>query len=675
MRSRIPLLTLLVGASLASLPLESRAQAPVANATVDRLAIVVAAGRVHVYPSSVPSDGEGWFISRDGVRLNTEPLTGVAGPQEFAAAVGADLDLLQRITGTESAVAAYRRLRLGGTAAGIAQVLSPRAAFALGALYVDSTARRGASHAYVAELVRLDRPDSVLRRARGTVPIIDMVVPVPGMPRASTADGVVALGWDAARFVGAADDIVVAFTVERADSAGPFVRITPQPLMRLADRLSGFRDESAIAGATYRYRVRAADLLGRLSVPGPAITVRAPAARGPNPPTVVATEPADGRIRLVWNTSPEPLTRGYHVERSVGGDSTFRRITRVLVPVDEPEFVDSLTRGREIYTYRVRAVDLDGRVGAPSNGTTARGLDLRPPAAPTALTLTPLPGRRVRLAWRATGDRDLRGYEVHRAERGDSTFARMTPVALTTTTFVDSGYGGTATGTTVLEAGLEPGREYTWRVVAIDSSANVSAPLEGRLRIVDDEAPEPVRGLDVRNHLGRYVEVSWTASPSLDVARYAVERVIAGSQPTLVATVGPQASFLVRDTTAIKGRPAAWRVIAVDSAGNLAQPVADTLTFRDITRPPAPRRVTAVRADGATMVRWERVVSLDFRGYVVYRAVRVDGPRTRLSTTPVTALEFLDRAPVPGAFYVVRAVDASGNESAESVAVQVVERP
>ena len=87
-------------------------------------------------------------------------------------------------------------------------------------------------------------------------------------------------------------------------------------------------------------------------------------------------------------------------------------------------------------------------------------------------------------------------------------------------------------------------------------------------------------------------------------------------------------------------------------------------------------RVTAVRAAGTTTVRWERVVSRDLRGYVVYRAERTDGLRTRLTAQPVTTLEFIDRAGTATSRYVIRAVDASGNESDESpVAVTVERRP
>ncbi|MCC7002685.1 MAG: fibronectin type III domain-containing protein [Gemmatimonadaceae bacterium] len=654
---------LLTGASVGSVA----AQLPTPAPAPSRLAIVVAQGRVYVYPSRVPSEGEGWIITRDGVRLTRDPMTGVRGPNEFAAAIGDEMALVQQITGTENSVATYRRLRVGGTSAAIAQILSPRTAAALGALFVDSAVTAGATHTYAAQLVRLARPDSVLRNVRGTVQVVDMIVPPPAAPRAAVTDGLNSLAWDATRFTGATTDIVVAYTVERADSVGAFTRITSLPVMRLADRASGMQDETALPGVRYRYRIRAADFLGRLSTPSAVVSVRAPDTRGPTPPTSIASEALDGRNRIVWNITPEPLAMGYHVERTVGGDSTFRRITRTPIALDEPETVDSLVRGREIYTYRVRVIDREGRIGAPSNLSTVRAIDLRPPVAPAAVTVTPLRGYAVRLTWRAAPERDLRGYEVHRAEQGDTGFVRLTALPITGTVYVDSGYKDNT---------LEPGREYVWRIVAVDSSANTSTPTEVRFRLVDDEAPETIRSMLVRNHLGRYVEVSFTPSPSLDVARYLVERV--GDAATLVATVNVTGPFIVRDTTVMQGRRMRWRVVALDSAGNRSAPVADTLTFRDLTRPPAPRRVTAIRSGGpvaTTTVRWERVVSADLRGYVVYRAERTDGPRTKLTATPTTAQEFIDRAGSPNARYVVRAVDASGNESDESPVAVVVVRP
>jgi fibronectin type 3 domain-containing protein len=672
-RARVGVALLVIATSPlapASLRAQLPTSAPAAAPTVFRLAVVVANGRVHLYPGRVPADGEGWVYLRDGVRLTRTPVTGVQGPAEFAAAVGSDLQLLLEVTGTDTSLGAYRRLRGGGTASGIAQILSPRAAAALGALYVDSTAAPGSLHTYAAELVRLARPDSVLRRAAASVRVATMPIAAPAAPTARVTDDAIAVSWSVPRFTGASDDIIVAYTVERADSTGEFRRVSALPVMRLAADRTEYRDDEAQPSELYRYRVRAADMLGRLSAPSAAVALRAPATRGPVPPPQVAADVTDGRIRLVWTISPEPRTVGYHVERSVGGDSSFTRVTRTPIAGDQPEFVDSLVRGRQIYSYRVRAVDAAGRVGAPSNPTTTRALDERPPAAPGELAVALLDGHRVRLTWRAVADRDVRGYEVRRAEPNDTVFATLTPVPIRAVQFVDAGYDGST---------LEPGREYTWRVVAVDSSGNVSVPAEKRFKLVDDEAPDPVRSILVHNELGRRVDISWTGSPSRDIAHYIVERVAAGATPAtapvVVATVGVREEFSARDTTVLKGQLMRWRVIAVDSAGNRSAPRSDTLTFRDLTKPPAPRRATAILTGGVTTLQWERVVSADLRGYVIYRAERTDGPRTRVTSVPATTREYLDRAASAGTRWFVRAVDASGNESDESPVAVTVERP
>ncbi|MCL4215104.1 MAG: fibronectin type III domain-containing protein [Gemmatimonadales bacterium] len=657
----------LVALSAPMAPAQGPPAAPrsAAAGEVGRLAVVVADGRVFLYPSRAPSDGEGWLILRDGTPLTREPMTGALGPAEFSAIVGPDLPLVEGIAGTSGSVATWRRLRAGGSAAGIAQVLSPRAALAMGALYVDSTTTAGALHTYEAHLVRLSRPDSVVRRARAVVRVTTTVLPTPAAPQGRVRDGVIAISWRSPAFTGASDDPIVAYVVERADSVGGFTRITQTPVMRLADGTGGHSDASAAAGRLYRYRIRAADLIGRLSAPSVEVAVRAPGQRGPLPPVAVGAEVVDGRIRVVWTLPPEPQARSYHVERSVGGDSNYVRVTRTPLPYDVPEYIDTQVRGREIYSYRVRVLDDAGRIGPASNPTTTRGIDLTAPGAPTQLVARQVPGHAVRLSWRAPADRDIRGYEVHRAESGDTVFARLTGEPRAGLTYADAGYDG---------ATLEPGREYAWRVFAVDSSGNSSPFAEVRLRLPDDEAPEAARSILLRNHLGRWMEISWAPSPSADVVRYVVER--AGAAPIPVGTVDARGTLTVRDTTAEKGRVGRWSVVAIDSAGNRSPALTDTLTFRDLTRPPAPRRVTAVRAEGATSVKWERVVSSDLRGYVVYRAERTDGPRTRITAAPITALEFVDRAGTATSRYVVRAVDANGNESDESpVAVTVERRP
>jgi fibronectin type 3 domain-containing protein len=634
-----------------------------------RLAVVVSEGVVYLFPSRIPADGEGWRITRDGRPLGSALLTGVRSAQAFASAVGEDLPLLQRIAGDTSLVGMYRALRTG-TAGSIAQVLSPRAAIALGGLYVDSAASPRATHRYVAELVRLARPETVVSRASATVTVIDTPLPVAPLPRAEVREADIALQWTAPPFTGASGDVTVAYIVERADSVGAFQRVSSLPVMRLADRASGWQDDALVRGHRMRYRLRGVDLIGRVSAPGPSVTVRHPAERGPLPPPQVAAVATNGRIRVVWTVSPEPRTRGFIVERAVGQDTVFRRVTKDPLPADVPEFTDSLVRGRELYTYRVRAVDGEGRIGAPSNGTTARGLDGEPPRPPTALGATLLAGRRARLVWQAPPDRDLRGYVVARAE-GPATgtavaFARLVTEPQRGVVFVDSGYGATP---------LEPGRRYTWRVVAVDSSGNESPGADVMLEVPDDEPPLAVRSLSLQNHLGRDVVIAWTASPSADVARYEVTRIDSAGATVPVATVVAGGALAARDTSARRGRRATWRVVPVDSAGNRGEPVQDTLTLRAATRPPAPRRVTAVRDGEGVRVRWERVASRSLAGYAVYRIAAGAPALVRAAVVPPGITTWRDPSPRPSMRYVVRAIDEFGTESSDGPVAVVVERP
>lgn len=647
---------------------------PLPAQEVTRLASLVADGRVFLYPSRIPAEGEGWIVRRDGRPLSAAPLTGARGSAEFAASVGSEMALLQSITKTDNAFETYRRLRVSPTAGGIAQVLSPAAAAALGALFVDSTATAGATYEYEAVRVRLNRPDSVLQRATALVRVVPSPLPLPPVPSATVTDGAVTITWRALRTAPISDDPTIAYLVERADSTGEFLRLGPFPVMRILDGPSGTRDESALGGRFYRYRVRSIDPLGRLSAPSAVVSARAPTDRGPAPPEDLGAQADGGRIRVVWTLSTQPEVRGYHVERSVGGDSAFRRLTRTPVPIDDPEYVDSLVRGRVIYAYRVRAIDADGRLGPPSNPTTMRAIDATAPAAVTDLRAMPLPGPRVRLTWRLPPDRDLREFALDRAEPRDTHFVRIATIRPNITAHIDTGYDAER---------LEPGREYTWRLMAIDSSGNEGPFARVSLALVDDEAPAPARSVTVRNHLGRWVEVTWTGSPSIDVVRYEVRRIRGAAAPAagsgasvLVATVAQGAEFAVRDTTAVRGELTQWVVVPIDSVGNRGTAMADTLTFRDLDRPAAPRRVTAVRDSGVVRVRWERVPSTDLRGYVVYRAERTDGPRTRLAAVAATVQEFVDRSGPARARYFVRAVDAGGNESDESpVAVLVERRP
>jgi len=174
----------------------------------------------------------------------------------------------------------------------------------------------------------------------------------------------------------------------------------------------------------------------------------------------------------------------------------------------------------------------------------------------------------------------------------------------------------------------------------------------------------------VRNVNGPAVLVSWNSSTANDVKEYVLSR-SEGAQATPL-TIGRFSNTMsYQDTSVSLGKQYTYRLTAVDSAGNVSPVVADSLVVREFTPPPAPRyaRVKPNTAGGVE-VHWERVIETGLVGYHVYRLPTPTAVGERITKTPVTELVFVDRTGSATAYYVIRAVDQSGNESRPSPAAR-----
>jgi fibronectin type 3 domain-containing protein len=272
---------------------------------------------------------------------------------------------------------------------------------------------------------------------------------------------------------------VTGYRVERCQGTGctNFVQVATPTATTLDD-------SDLTPSTTYRYRVRAADSAGNLSLYSAIAGATTPAAPDTTPPSAPtglgATAVSTSQIDLSWTASTDNVgVTGYRVERCLGTSCT--NFTQIGTPTTT-SFSSTGLAANTTYRFRARAVDGADNLSAYSTiatATTPPPPDTTPPTAPADLTATAVGTGQVNLGWTAsTDDVGVTGYRVERCSgQGCSTFAEV--AAPTTTTYGDTG--------------LSPSTTYRYRVRAVDAAAKLS----GYSNVADatTEAPPTPTGL------------------------------------------------------------------------------------------------------------------------------------------------------------------------------------
>ena len=220
----------------------------------------------------------------------------------------------------------------------------------------------------------------------------------------------------------------------------------------------------------------------------------------------------------------------------------FRRELLGGTTFDDP----GLTDGR--YTYVLTAFNACGLEGTPAQVEAAVG-DVTPPAAPPGLTAS-VAGSSVTLGWNAVADADTAGYNVYRNSGSAWTKVNQAPVP-------SPGF---------VEVHVRNGT-HLYRVVAIDATANESAPSNEATAIVDVPPPSPATLLVVTAPAeGGVLELGWQAAPGAVGYRILRATTAGGPRLALNAAAVPAAGY--RDTAVVNGTRYFYVVQALDAAGN-----------------------------------------------------------------------------------------------------------
>ncbi len=372
-----------------------------------------------------------------------------------------------------------------------------------------------------------------------------------------------------------------------------------------------FDDSTAAPGTTYSYSLVAVDAAGDTTAPridsGSSAFIAAPllvsASDGQYPSKVVVT--------WVDNTALEVNYRVYR-------DGALR----VTLPPNTRTFEDVLAAPGTTYEYCVAAVDGSARESA--RGCDTGGIGVLPAPVHVIASDSTFDDK-VHVAWQDTSTTND-GFLVYRMPVGTTDSSLVANLGATTTTFDDPGG--------------EPGRTYTYCVVAFSNSGGRSAPVcdDGTRAVV--LAPSSVAATD--GTFEGHVDITWESSSTSAV----LFKIYRGS--VFIRSVGADRRAYSDDGVA-SGVATTYAVTAVTSLGVESARSTDN-GFRKIAVPSAVKASDGDFEDRVA-VTWTDQSQIE-DGYFVYRRLAgTTDPLQRIATRPSNASGYDDKTGVPGQAY------------------------
>lgn len=242
-----------------------------------------------------------------------------------------------------------------------------------------------------------------------------------------------------------------------------------------------------VPGQGYTYSIKAYDAAGNLSegsIPLKVSTVSD--LKPPSAPSGMSVSYTGyTSVNLIWEPSSDNVgIKKYEV---------YRNGTKVTTAVKAGCICKGLAPGGK-YTFTVKAIDTAGNYSASSNAVTVEtAVDRSAPSVPGDLRTVEVTGTEVKLCWSASSDNvRVKGYKV----------------------LCNGTEAGKPSHETYICKNLIPGKSYTFTVIAVDSSGNLSAPCKTLYvkTVADLKAPSIPGGLKVKSTKGTSVSLAWEAS-------------------------------------------------------------------------------------------------------------------------------------------------------------------
>lgn len=354
------------------------------------------------------------------------------------------------------------------------------------------------------------------------------------------------------------------------------------------------------------------------------------------------------------------ITISYEGAASLGEIAGYKiyRDGRQAAMTEQTTYTDGRLEADREYVYKVYAVDANGNTAKVSPECRGKTLtDVTPPSVVPGLAVSGRTGSAITLSWNpAADDSKVCGYNVYRN-------GELMAEGIEATEYKD--------------CGLAENTLYTYTVTAVDGAGNESPHCEGvdgavsmpKILSVTPEDYESIGGESVTLRV-TFKDAGSSTGNRVDIAFYdgdkdiwkAVTKVSLGQSRLNDTTLYAETEW---DLTALaKDGDVDVRFRVTDEDGNSREQVVTYYLDRK-----APEQVTGIKVsdEGGTLrVKWDRCLSADTKGYLVYRMEEGTGKyiiAADIENGDITA--WTDRDVETGKVYIyhVRAYDAFDQKS------------
>jgi len=416
-----------------------------------------------------------------------------------------------------------------------------------------------------------------------------------------------------------------------------------------------FIDTGLKDGQTYYYVVRSVDGAGNEDQN--LLKIKATAdASPPSPPVdVVAQRTPRGEVVLTWSDPQGEEVYEYRIYKFTGSDpQDFRE---PLVTTRRNVYVDNDVSQAVQYRYVIRSVDKPGNEGRNTIETLAPVL-LGPPRNVKA---TPGKNGIIEISWDPPqdGKEDVREYNIYRSAvpGGEPEEPWGTTVV---TRYIDTNRTSGAVTQYMVD-----GMRYYYYVRAVDIYGNEGIKSEEVSAVSDSTPPEKPRNLEAIPEKTGDVTLRWATPHGERVAKYRIYRSTRSGVFNYIAPVDETTRIIYYDKNVQSGTRYYYVVRSVDEAGN-EEKNTNEVEVVAFDAPPGPVKSlrAKLRPNGSIVLTWSPPTGEPISYYNIYRSVASGNftfsepyARSKIAT-------FTDNFVQNGIkyFYVVRAVDTTGNE-------------